>query len=53
MGHGLIKGYAHLIFKDKGVQALVVVEGEANCRDDVLVAIVNFFDGSLDVVEVA
>ena len=53
VGHGLIQGYAHLVFEEEGVQTLVVVEGEANCRDDVLVAIVNFFDGSLDVVKVA
>ena len=53
VGHGLVKGYAHLIFKEERVQTLVVVEGEADCRDDILVVIVNFFNSSLDVVKVA
>ena len=50
VGHGLIKDYAHLILEKEGVQALVVVEGEANSTDNILVVIINFFNGSLDVV---
>ena len=53
VGHGLIKDCAHLILEKEGVQTLVVIEGEADCTDDILVVVVNFFNSSLDVVKVA
>ena len=53
VGHWLVKGYAHLILEEEGVQALVVAEGGADCTDDILVVIVNFFNSSLNVVKVA